>query len=370
MTFSSEHEVFAGLLELGAAPGSVDAEWERLAERDGASPFLYPALVRAWADAFGGGRLSLASVRRDGELIAALPLLVDGRRIMSVGNWHTVETGGVAADAVTARLLAAVLAEQRPHTVRMELLDSAEARLLRDTLRNAGYRAALEPMLESPYLDVDGDFDALLASWPSKRRHEQRRLRRRLGELGELTYDVVHGGEEADACFEQLLALEAQDWKAASGTAIAQQPSTLRFYRAVAEWAAQRGWLRLDALRLDGRPVAISMGLEAHGVYYGLKLGADYALRKHGPGVLLLEDIVRTGFERGLRRIELLGDNDKYKRQWATTTHQRVRLLAFAPSLAGSADLAMRRYGRPLARRVRGAAADAASHARSRVAPR
>jgi CelD/BcsL family acetyltransferase involved in cellulose biosynthesis len=112
------------------------------------------------------------------------------------------------------------------------------------------------------------------------------------------------------------------------------------------------------------------MGLEAHGVYYGLKMGVDYGLSKHGPGVLLLEDIVRTGFERRLQRIELLGANDKYKRPWTTATHQRVRLLAFAPSLVGSADLALRRYGRPLARRVRRAASGAASQARSRVAAR
>lgn len=370
MPISTAGAVFAGFADLGGEAGELDADWERLAERCAAPPFLHPAVVRAGADAFGSGPLSLACVRHDGELVAALPVHREGRRISSVVNWHTVQTGVLATDAVARRLLASVLVAARPHMVTLELLPPGDAELLTAAFQDAGYRTTVEPMIASPYLDVGGDFDALVGAWPSKKRHEQRRLRRRLGELGTLTVETTTDGDGALATYQQLLELEDRGWKASGGTAIARQQATLRFYGAMRDLAAGRGWLRMDTLRLDDRPIAVSMGLEAERVYYGLKMGSDPELRRRGPGVLLLEDVVRIGFERGLERIELLGDVDSYKLQWADRTRELVRLRAFAPSLPGTADFALRRYGPPLARRIRCAVADTRSRVRERTTRR
>lgn len=330
-------------------------EWERLHDACAASPFLHPGLVELWAKAFGAGAITLATSRRDGELVAALPLLRQGRQLASAADWHTVETGLLARDEAAAAALAATL--PRAHAARIELsfLDGASAATVRAAARTAGYRVHEEVQIASPYLELSGDWEAFQAAQPSRRRRDRGRLRRRLGDHGEVTFHFDDGGDAAARAqrLDALLALEAQGWKAERGTAIAQRADTSRYYRALADWAAARDWLRIAELRVDGRVVASMLVLRAHGVLYGVKMGYDLALRRVGPGVLLLEDVVRQAFAERLARVEFLGGGDKYKRDYASGMRDRIALRAFAPSVRGRFEQMRAVHGPLVAQRLR-----------------
>ncbi|MFQ5948998.1 MAG: hypothetical protein ACE5KX_09080, partial [Acidimicrobiia bacterium] len=58
---------------------ALSDEWDLLARAVGASPFVRPGWVRAWAEAFGPGPPAVATVRRAGRLVAALPIFRDGK---------------------------------------------------------------------------------------------------------------------------------------------------------------------------------------------------------------------------------------------------------------------------------------------------
>ena len=168
-----------------------------------------------------------------------------------------------------------------------------------------------------------------------------------------MEFVVDDGSARWPEAFEEGLRIEGSVWKAESGTAVLSRPETARFYRTVAAWAAERGWLRLKFLRLDGRAVAFDLALECGGVAHVLKGGFDPDLRRLGPGMLLTERSLRRAFELGLRSYELHGSDDAYKLRWTSTTRSRVSTQAFPPSMAGMlAHLAFDR-GRPLYRRVR-----------------
>lgn len=340
----------AALEPLHATASLVD-QWRALAERVRASPFLHPSAVLAWAEAFGAGPLTLATVRRDGDLVAALPLLERRQRLTSAANWHLVETGLLALDEDASLALAASLATAE-RRLSLALLDAQSAARVRRALVATGLRVEAETAVESPYLDVDGDWPTFEKSIPSKRRSDLRRLRRRLEERGEVTVERIERRDGVEPVLAELIELEAAGWKRERGTAIAQQAESARYYSALADEAAQLGWLRLHVLRLDGRTIAASFGLEAHGVFYGMKLGFDLELRKLAPGRLLLHEVVRDAFEHGLTRVEMLGDDDAYKREWCRASHPRVCLDAFPPTLGGACERALWRYGPPLARRL------------------
>lgn len=221
-------------------------------------------------------------------------------------------------------------------------------------------------MIRSPYMEISGSYDEFVAGWSSKRRSEHRRLRRKLEERGAVTVETATAGADATRLYGELLELEAQGWKAARGTAIAQQAQTRAYYAELVRWGGERGWLRLDALRLDGRAVAVGIGLEAHGVFYGIKMGADPELRKVSPAVLLLDELVRRCCDLGLRRFEMLGADDDYKRQWCDGVHERARLRAFGPSLRGRLDHAELVWARPLARRLRSAGSERVARLKER----
>jgi CelD/BcsL family acetyltransferase involved in cellulose biosynthesis len=144
-------------------------------------------------------------------------------------------------------------------------------------------------------------------------------------------------------------------WKGARGTAIASQPHTRRFYIEVARWAADRGWLRLAFLRLDGRPLAVQYLLDVNGVRYALKGGYDPSAERFSPGILLLEALLEHAFATAARRFALLGGDEPYKARFATDNHELVLFQAFTPSLTGSLHRATWAYGRPMAKRAQAA---------------
>ena len=177
------------------------------------------------------------------------------------------------------------------------------------------------------------------------------RVKSRRGEVI-VVAEASDGREGLEELLVEGFRLESSGWKAENGTAIVSRPNTLRFYTTVASWAAERGWLRLAFLRLDGNPLAFEFTLETGGALFNLKGGYDQEWRKFGPGKLLAEDLLRYVFERRLSSYEFLGSEEPFKLEWTSVCRDRMLLQAFAPSPRGLVDWAAYAYGRPLAKRL------------------
>src|SRR5437899_1249723 len=76
-------------VEIERSTEALDREWDDLADRVGAAPFLRPGWIRAWWRAFGSGDPGVLTVRRSGRLAAALPLEIRRGVVRSPTNWHT-----------------------------------------------------------------------------------------------------------------------------------------------------------------------------------------------------------------------------------------------------------------------------------------
>ena len=339
---SSDRIVIA--IEHHGEVGSLAAEWDELADRMRAPPFSRPGWIAAWAGAFGGGRVDVIAARRSERLSGVFPVVRRAARVRSAANAHTPSADLLAEDDVVARALVVAAYAGNPRAVTLAYLDRSgmSAALAREAGLAAGYRLAERVMLRAPYLDIEGEHEAYLKG---RRRFagDLRRRRRRLSELGVVTFDVD------GATLDELLALEAAGWKAARGTAITARPSTRRFYADVAAWADARGSLRLFALRLDGRPLAALLGLEEAGVLHLLKGGFDPTHAVFSPGQLALGEAIARAFSARLRRVELGGGAEPYKLAWTDTMHERVGVVAFAPGLSGRLGWAMEAKGRSLA---------------------
>lgn len=340
--------------ELGEPQDRLVGEWARLADRVGAIPFLHPGFVLAWQRAFDRGPMVLATARRAGELVAALPLLRRGGVFAFPANWHTPITGVLAVDDLAVEGLARVLTGAHARRVSLAFLDSSDAtaRRFRDELAGARYRILERTLTRSPYLEIAGDWEAYEANMSSDVRASMRRRRRRLEERGTVTFEEHDGCSRLDELFAEFMKVEAMGWKGEQGTAINSRADTEGFYREIVTWAADRGWLRIHVLRLDDRPIAAALALCCDGVQFHLKIGFDPEYRKLAPGTLLMREYIHKAFVDGLRRIEMLGEEETYKRVWCPQTRETVGMQAFAPSPAGVADRLAFTVGRPLAKRL------------------
>src|SRR3954447_2558201 len=84
------------------AVAPIASEWDELATRLGAAPFLRPGWVEAWAEAFSPGGLTLFAARRGSELVGVLPLhRAAGRVLAGAANAHS-PLGGSLADGTSA----------------------------------------------------------------------------------------------------------------------------------------------------------------------------------------------------------------------------------------------------------------------------
>jgi CelD/BcsL family acetyltransferase involved in cellulose biosynthesis len=352
-----------GEREGGGLAGSLPSagEWDALAERIDAPPFLRPGWVEAWVRAFGWGELDAVEVRRGADLVALLPMLRSRNALRSPSNWHTPAFEPLGIDAAARGELLKRLFGQPAATVELNHLGggATESDVVVQAAREQGRRVVPRAVARSPFIALEGSFEDYEASLSRNRRKALRRHRRRLEDEGALRFEVYDGRTDLEQLLAELFAVEASGWKGRNGTAISSQPETARFYADVARWAAARGWLRLAFHRLDGRPIACDFALEQGGVWYTLKAGYEEELRSFGPGALLLRDEIAHCCERGVSRIELLGHDDSFKASWTDRSSERVSIKAFAKgpvSTARWAGAASWERARPLLRRAKGLA--------------
>lgn len=329
----------------------IAREWDQLAERLGASPFLRPGWIAAWGDAFAPAGLTVVAARRHGEVRGVVPLCRRRGELRSASNEHSPEFGFLAADEDTAAELARLIYGEKNTTICLDFIDPNDIGLreCREAATQAGYRTVERPRLRSPYLEIEGDWRDCAS--PSTRREAERRLRR-LGETGGVIFEIADGSERLDDLLEEGFRVEASGWKGKSGSAIAFRAETRAFYAGIARWAAERGWLRLAFLRLDGRPLAFVLGLETEGVFYSVKSGFDPGYRRFGAGGLLRYQLLARAFSAGLSRYEFLGDAEPWKLEWTATCRDRRVFRAFAPSTAGTLQWALRGPVYRVARRM------------------
>ena len=333
------------------------AAWDELADRAGAAPFARPGWLRPWAEA-AGVHLEALTAWRGPRLAGVIPVVARQRRLFTPADWHTPWLEAVAEDDAARRSLAAALAQERRTRVTVDFVlageptaDSAAA-----ALAGAGYRLYPRTRLESPYVTPEGTWEGYLAGLSTHRRSELRRRTRRLEAAGEATREVHLGGERLPALLEEAFAVEAAGWKGSGGTAILSDPAIATFYRRVTAWAAERGWLRLAFLRLDGRPLAFDLSLEAAGRHYLLKTGYDPAFTSLSPGLLLRLHMLERAFRIGLQSYEFCGAAEPWKLEWAREARPVLVIEAYTPTPAGSlchTANRLSRFARDRARRLR-----------------
>lgn len=313
----------------------IEDDWADLADRVAAPPSGHPGYARCWLEAYSHpDRLLAGTVRRDGRLVALLPLVGDGSTL--AGMAEAEELLVVADRPSDARAAAATVLGLPIARARLRPVSLAEAThtALRAAATDVGASVHERTIEQHPVLDITGSWEDYLAALPGKSRGELRRSRRRLDELGDVTTDV-RGGDEALAGLDEALALEAAGWKGRTGTALAVHETDGRFFRGIAGWAAGRGWLWLTFLRLNGRAIAFALELEAHGVRYGVKTAYDETLRRVSPGRLVIAGRIEDAFRSGCIRYDFAGPERPHTAFWTDRRRPIAEVNVFPGSSRG-----------------------------------
>ena len=295
-------------------------EWARLWRlASGATPFQAPAWLLPWWRHFGQGELVVLCAVESDRLAGLLPLyLYDEpplRKLLPVGignsDWLDAiclpgrerELAGALLAAIAGRAERFDVCDLQPLPPTSPLLEAAAAGL-------ADERIALEPR---PVLQLAGD--EVEASLPPRRRRQLRYYRRRAETAGRLRFETA-----APASLGELLdafcALHAARWARQGLPGVLADEAVRAFHAEAAPALMEQGLLRLHALRLEERIVAVLYGLLAKGRFHFYLSGFDPDLGGLGVGTLVIRHAMEQAIREGAREFDFLRGREAYKYRW------------------------------------------------------
>ena len=151
-------------------------------------------------------------------------------------------------------------------------------------------------------LRLDADYAALRADrfCPTNCRSLDRK-RRKLERKGRLAFTSV-AGPEAVPLLDRVMTWRAERYD--------DQPVTTDFYRRLVERGDPA---RVMVLTLDEQPISAVFGLVEPTAFRLLAVGHDKAFSNWSPGLLVIEDAIRTACEAGLEEFDFTIGAEAYK---------------------------------------------------------
>ena len=309
----------------------IAEEWRRLCDGPYDEPFYRPEWIEAYVRAFASDKtLVLATARRNGRLVAVLPLIretallggVPVRKLRGAANVHTCRFDVVHSPLSRKVAVRAIweAVQAIPGWDVLELPSVPIGGAGGDVIRLAQTQGCVTHAtrcVSTPYIDLSGGaqaFENVLRGLDAKFRSNLRRRARRLERVGSVQLVC---GRQADERLRLFYELERQGWKGRERSAIACGRATTAFYDDVARQAASAGALRLYALECCGRPVAMHYGVLQGGRYFLLKTAYDESLKACAPGQLIMERVLRDLTAEGCSRFDFLGTLMDWKKEWA-----------------------------------------------------
>ncbi|MEU5979846.1 GNAT family N-acetyltransferase [Streptomyces sp. NPDC047315] len=321
-------------------------EWDGLQRRcSTATPFQSHAWLDSWWLSYGTpGRLRVVLVRRDGQLVAAAPLMLVHRPMPllvalggGISDYADVlldDADGPAADESVDALERGLRRAARHAVVDLrEVRPGASAERLYARWTGARHRRADSVCLELPASPMD----ELLKRLPTAR---AQRVRAKLRKIDALAIEGVSVGEQrVPEAVGHLLRLHELQWRGRGVTVEHLRPRFAEHLVRATRRMVRDGDAALTEYRMDGEVVAASVALLSDGITGGYLYGAHPRLRERKVDVatMLLRHEADFAARTGRRVVSLLRGDEPYKSHWRpeAVTNQRLMLAprALAPAL-------------------------------------
>ena len=281
-----------------------------------------------------------------------LPLLLSQKRLAGLDTHLLEGTTGLysshylpeAGDSDKLReLLQQILQQERWDVLRFSAVDEGGDlhQALTSLAGSENWPLRCSPDFEHWYLKLEEpDFDAYSATLPGVLRSTLRRKQAKLEDQGEIRFDLYAKPQEVSAGLDAYTDIYARSWKNAEAYP--------EFIPELSHWAAHSGWLRLGIFCVNNQAVAAQIWLVLNGRASIFKLAYDQAYQEWSVGTLLTARMIQFVLEEdGVTEIEYGKGGEAYKRDWMSSSRQRVQLACYNPATLMGRVMALRHYYLP-----------------------
>jgi CelD/BcsL family acetyltransferase involved in cellulose biosynthesis len=296
----------AGLLALGP-------EWEELVDHALEENAYYSRhYCKALLDHIEKRPLKAITVWRDEKLIALLPFVNDRLHWGGLASLNIAWTTDYTTTSIPLidkrwvdEAVCALLDTMETTVTGSDAwllpnisLEGAVNTALKAEMSKRGLPSQVFDPFERAVLTKRGSFEDHMKEHVSKkRRKDLRRNRKRLDELGKVTWTAHESGPELDAAIDAFLKIEASGWKGERGTALDCTDATRAFAKEAFGDREGKSITRADVLRVDGTPIAINLTLMTGNTGFTIKCAYDEAYKGQSAGLLLEEEMIRSVLE-------------------------------------------------------------------------
>ena len=308
--------------------------WDPLLDRSvRPSPFASHAWLGSWWDVYGkdarllllrlrdgarevGGGAFFVRTRRLKGLLAVRELrLVGDRHVGSEGLDLLVAERGLEDEAARALGRFFTTTELGWDVAHLQGLRPG-ALLLRPEALGESTSVSVHAVNRCPFLMLQTGRPVT----PLKKDFASRVARKSRGliDRGGMRFARCSSEAEIDTLLGALFADHQRRWQARGERGAFAADAKRDFYRRAAPALLHAGRLELFGLWEGERPRAVLFGASAGGTLFYLQSAFDADLAPHGPGNVLMFQILRDAQARGFERFDFMKGDESYKFQWTT----------------------------------------------------
>jgi CelD/BcsL family acetyltransferase involved in cellulose biosynthesis len=320
------------------AVGLTEEAWNTLvAEGETNTIFQTYQWMSSWEKVFGGQCAPwLLSVAVPSGIVGVAPLMVQtghmGERIVRFlgdgkADYCDMLIKGKKRQALEAICHALFAARERWDIVELNNIpgESSTAASVQAICQRAGFRVLQRDLYPSPALLIKGheeEVQAILNKAGLRRRQNY------FQRIGRLTIKHLTGTAVLpylDEFFDQHIAR----WADSASPSLFLNESNRAFYRELALALADKEWLLLSVVELDGRPLSMHYGFDFNKRLLWYKPSFDRVHAKHSPGLVLLRHLIGYAFDRKREEFDFTIGDESFKSRFANCIRKTVSIQIF-----------------------------------------
>jgi CelD/BcsL family acetyltransferase involved in cellulose biosynthesis len=204
-------------------------------------------------------------------------------------------------------------------------------------LRRRGWTPRIARTDLCPFIPLVGEtWETYQRKLGASHRYNFRRRLRNLEKQFQVAFEPVQSERQRQEAFTALITLHDRRWSRRGGSTAFHSDALVRFHDELTRILLDRGWLRLQVLKLDGAPAAVLYGVLYRGKFYFYQSGFDPAYARHSVGLVTMGLSIECAIREGATEYDLLHGEEPYKFLWARHTRGLTGLELYPPDVRGS----------------------------------
>jgi len=307
----------------------IAEQWEALWRRDpNATPFQSPQWLLPWWKHFGSDTPHVIASSSNGSLDALAPLYIlrdedSGESLgMFLGTGNSDYLDVLQIEGGDASLLIDSITRADCQLWDLQQLRPSSS-LLSVPLPD-GWSDNVEDQDLCPVLPIENAGDELQNLLSTHARKKLRYFRRCLEREGDVRYESA-SAESLDTLLDALYELHAARWQKRGLPGVLADEVMQSFHRDAARRMLDAGALRMYAVRINERIVAVFYGFAHQGTVYYYLSGYDPALEKLSIGNVIVAHAIENAVRDGAKTFDFLRGAEEYKYSWGAKDRMNRR---------------------------------------------